>query len=71
MPDKEKKITPEEILEIEKIHKLSRLEMAKLRRFAPSGHPYFDMTKPYWKEFEKRFDELGGFSPEISKSIGW
>lgn len=37
--------TQQEIdLEIQKINKLSRYEMASLRRFAPSGHIYFDMS---------------------------
>ena len=58
-------------VEIKKINDLSRYEMARLRRFAPSGHIYFDMSLPFWKIFEERFKELGGFSPEISKSLGW
>ena len=49
---------------------LSRYEMCKLMRFAPLGHKYFDTSKPYWEFFEKRFQELGGFTPEISKSLG-
>ena len=57
--------------EIEKeINGLSRYEMCRLTRFAPSGHKYFDSSKPYWEFFQKRFKELGGFSPEISKSLG-
>ena len=55
---------------IDTINNMSRLEMAQLWRFAPSGHPYFDTTRPYYAVFKKRFDELGGFSPEISKAIG-
>jgi hypothetical protein len=53
-----------------KILALSREEMAHLWRFAPPGHPYFDRSNPLSKIFESRFRELGGFSPEISKSIG-
>ena len=34
-------------------------------------HPYFDRTLPYYEVFKKRFDELGGFTPEISKSLGF
>jgi hypothetical protein len=49
---------------------MSREEMARLWRFAPSGHPYFDRTNPASEIFEARFKELGGFSPEISKNIG-
>ena len=62
--------TPEEKT-IENINNMSRYEMASLYRNAPSGHPYFDTTLPYNEVFRKRFSELGGFSPEISKSIGW
>ena len=58
--------------EIDKINALSREEMCRLWRFAKAGEcPYFDMTSPLWPIFEKRFRELGGFTPEISKSLGW
>ena len=60
-----------EIEEINKINQMSQTEMAKLWRFAPSGHPYFNSSLPYFKIFDKRFKELGGFTPEISKAIGW
>ena len=63
--------TPEEKIEIDKINQMSQFEMCQLWRFAPSGHPYFDSTKPYFPIFRKRFDEFGGFTPEISKAIGW
>jgi len=58
--------------EIEKeINSLSRYDMYRLTRFAPSGHKYFDKSGPYWEKFQKRFQELGGFTPTISKSLGW
>lgn len=57
--------------EIEKINQMSQEDMAYLWRNAPSGHLYFDSTKPYWEIFDKRFKKLGGFTPAISKSIGW
>ncbi len=56
---------------IEKINKMSQLEMARLWRNAPIGHPYFDNTKPYCKIFKERFEKLGGMTTEISKQIGW
>ena len=56
---------------VEKINAMSREEMARLWRFAPAGHPYFDTRQPYWKIFTARFDELGAMSPQISKAIGW
>ena len=55
----------------EKIDNMSQWEMARLQRFAPSGHPVFDATLPLYDRFEKRFKELGGMTPAISKSIGW
>lgn len=65
-------MSPEEQqIEFDKINQLSRFEMAKLWRFAPSGHIYFDSSLPFFAVFNKRFKELGGFSPEISKAIGW
>lgn len=58
--------------EIEKeINGLSHFEMCELVRFAPVGHKYFDKSKPYNRFFKKRFVELGGFTPEVSKSLGW
>jgi hypothetical protein len=65
----EYKIKPD--VEIDKINKMSQLEMARLWRNAPSGHLFFDSSKPYHKIFKKRFDDLGGFTPTISKAIGW
>lgn len=65
--------TPEEQFEAEvaKINALSRVEMARMWRFSPSGNPYFDSTNPLSEVFLSRFKELGGWSPSISKEIGW
>ena len=41
--------------EIEKINSMSHIEMARLWRFAPSGHKYFDSSLPYFDIFGKRF----------------
>jgi hypothetical protein len=57
--------------EIKIINEMSREEMCSLWRFAPVGHKYFQRGNGLTEAFEKRFKELGGFSPEISKSIGW
>ena len=62
-------MTPEEQKKIDHINQMSQMEMASLWRNAPSGHPYFDSTLPFFKVFDKRFKELGGFTPEISKAI--
>ena len=53
------------------IRKMSHEEMAWLHRFAPSGHPYFDITSPLNEAFQARFKMLGGMTTEISKKIGW
>lgn len=53
------------------IDQMSQMEMAELWRFAPAGHPYFDRTLPLFEHFDKRFTELGRFTPAISKTIGW
>lgn len=57
--------------EFAKIDKMTQIEMASLRRFAPAGHKYFDRRLPFSEYFEKRFKELGGMTPEISREIGW
>lgn len=58
--------------EVEKIKAMSHYDMCVLWRNAPAGHPYFDTLLPLSDVFRKRlFDELGGFTPEISKSIGF
>ncbi len=54
-----------------RIDSMGAMEMARLRRFAPIGHPYFDTHLPLYEHFEKRFKSLGGFTPTISKAIGW
>ena len=56
---------------VRKIYSMSQYDMANLWRNAPLGHPYFDTSLPYNKHFERRFKRLGGFTPEISKQIGW
>lgn len=53
------------------IGKMKQEEMERLWRFAPSGHPIFDCTLPLFEAFSKRFKELGGMTPTISKRIGW
>jgi len=55
----------------DKIDAMSQEDMARLWRFAPSGHPCFIMDTPVTEYFAKRFEKLGGFNPKISKKIGW
>jgi hypothetical protein len=63
----EEKIKQEKL----KIDRMDHVEMARLWRFAPSGHPYFDSTLPLYDHFKARFNEYGGMTPTISKQIGW
>uniref|UniRef100_A0A6M3J431 Uncharacterized protein n=1 Tax=viral metagenome TaxID=1070528 RepID=A0A6M3J431_9ZZZZ len=51
-----------------RIDGMSQLELARLYRFTPPGHPYFDKTLPLYDYFKLKFH---GFTPEISKAIGW
>ncbi len=65
-------MTPEEIQKhTDIINNMSRLDMARMWRHTPAGHIYFDCALPFYEIFKNRFNELGGFSPEISKEIGW
>jgi ABC-type Zn2+ transport system substrate-binding protein/surface adhesin len=54
----------------EQIDALNQEEMARLWRFAPSGHPFFSDKEAY-DYFTDRFRKLGGFSAAISKRIGF
>ena len=56
--------------EKKQIDGMSQMEIARLWRFSPSGHPFFDDRLPLFKHFKKRFEELGGFTPAISKQLG-
>lgn len=58
-------------IHMERINNMPQVEMARLWRFAPSGHEYFDKTLPFFEVFNKRFKDLGGFTPEISKRLGF
>ena len=53
------------------IDKLSQIELTRLYRFAPSGHPYFSSDTGLYPYFTERFKELGGMTPSVSKQIGW
>jgi hypothetical protein len=51
------------------IDRMSRFEMARAWRFSHVGDPFF--IGEIGDYFTERFKKLGGFSPEISKKIGW
>ena len=55
-----------------RIDGMSHLYMAFLWRFATPGHLYFNNENPELVDhFKKRFDSLGGMTPEISKKLGF
>ena len=52
-----------------KIDNMTQLELCKIWRFAPVGDSLLQGdTGDY---FSKALKEKGGFTPEISKQIGW
>lgn len=56
------------------IDKMSHEQMCFMWRFNPTHvlHPYFDNSNPISEYFSNRlFKHFGGFTPEISKRIGW
>jgi len=64
-------ITIEQQKIIDRINQMEHHDMCSLWRFSPSGHLYFDNTLPYAEVFKKRlFEHFGGFTSEISKSLG-
>jgi hypothetical protein len=55
----------------DKIDNADQVELAVVYRFSPAGHPCFDRNSPLYDYFMKRFKELGGMTPAVSKYIGW
>ena len=55
----------------QKIDAMSHEDLARLWRFAPSGHSVFDQRLPVYPHFEARFAAFGGMTSAISKRIGW
>lgn len=67
-----KDMTPDQIAaEKAKIDALTQEKACELWRFAPAGHIWFQSDGPLFSYFEARFKELGGWTPAISKKIGW
>lgn len=65
-------MTPEQIqAEMDRINAMTQVEMVRLWRFAPSGHLWFNAQLPFYAVFKARFDSLGGFTPAVSKAVGW
>ena len=54
---------------IEEIENANRFQICKWYRFLPS--PRNNEEVKIINRIVERFEELGGFTPEISKAIGW
>ncbi len=66
------KLTDQDIIDwTHKIGMMTHVEMCKLWRFAPSGHPIFDSALPLYDIFSKRFTAFGGMTTKISKELGY
>jgi hypothetical protein len=63
----------ERAAECAKIDLLSHEDMARLWRFAPPGHPWFDshQAREVFEHLQKRFNASGGMTVGVSKIIGW
>ena len=61
-------LTPELKQEIDD---MSQLEMAHHWRFDSTPSRYFGNSLEVGDYFQKVFKEKGGFTPEISKRLGW
>ena len=55
---------------IEEVEQMTREDLCRLWRFAPAG-TFWQYDNAVATAAKKRLDALGGFSPEISKRIGW
>lgn len=68
----ERILTEQDIAEYKKeIDGMTRKQIAMKMRFGKSGHPFFDSRYPLYDYMNERFKSLGGWSPELSKEIGW
>jgi hypothetical protein len=58
---------------LDRIAQMDHYEMCRLWRFAPVGSEiYFRSDLPTGDAFKQRlFHHFGGFTPEISKQLGW
>ena len=66
----ENDLTEEELQDWEnRISGMSHIEMARMWRFAPAGHPVFSSQYRLFKQFKERFNKYGGFNSAISKLI--
>ena len=52
------------------LQQMDLVDLLRLKRFAAAGHVVF-CDKELCAAFNARVAELGGFTPEISKEVGW
>lgn len=50
--------------------RMDLVDLLRLKRFAVGGHPVF-CDKELYAAFNARVAQLGGFTPEVSKQVGW
>lgn len=59
-----------EVNTVEDIESLTHEDMARLWRFASSGHPCFMTGHEMQRAFERRWKNFGGWNPALSRRIG-
>ncbi len=70
--DERKKSDEQMLAAKSEIDALSHEEICRAWRFGTGRKEWFDSTEPISSYFKERlFNHFGGFTPEISKRIGW
>jgi hypothetical protein len=54
---------------IKAVNELSHYDICRIWRFAETGHPLMQDLPGH--RLAERLQEFGGFTPQISKSLGW
>jgi hypothetical protein len=54
---------------LEEVEKADREQLCRWHRFLPSGDT--DERVAVQNRIRERFTEVGGFTPELSKTVGW
>jgi hypothetical protein len=68
----EDSMTEKEIVEAKKeIDKMSQYELCRLWRFLPASSNGLFSNIEVAEYLKKKLEEKGGFTPEISKQLGW
>lgn len=56
---------------LEEISTMSHYAMGRAWRFAPIGQETYFNEPKLAEAFTARFKEFGGWTPELSKQVGW